>query len=662
MSDSTVSADSDLSLAAGFPSANYEAWRALAEAALKGGDFDRRLVSKTADGIALQPVYARAVDASATLRDAIGQPWRVAQRVDHPDADAASGLADADLTGGADMLSLVFPAGAAARGYGLACDTVADLDRSLTGVSLDMITVRVEPAPAGRINAALVAALLARRGHTPSGMSVSFGLDPIGSMLTMGGFSADWEETGRRLGDCVSTLSADGYAGPFLECDVRPFHDAGASEVQELAIALAIGVAYWRALVANGVDPVAAERALGWTFSVDADQFLSIAKLRAMRKLWGRVQEASGLAPRAIRIHTETAWRMMTRYDVAVNMLRATIATFSAGVGGADSVSVLPHTLACGLPDAMARRIARNTQMVLLDESNLWRVGDPAAGSGAFEQLTDALCQRAWLRFQEIERAGGIMAVLSDGTLQQAIATMHAERAVRVATGKLPMTGTSVFPLLDEVPVQTLDVPRDAHRGLPKLQAGRPDVPFAALTATLKDGATRAAVTPGPQAHLSVSKLSAARLAEPYEHLRDRAKSIQETTGRMPSVFLANLGPQAENGARTTWIKNLLAAGGVEGVTVAPGFTASGDVGKAFSDSGLAIACICGADDAYATLGDATAQMLKTVGARRVYIARKPSSAEAAMTGIGIDGHFYQGQDAVVALGQLLDALAEVKA
>ncbi len=187
-----------------------------------------------------------------------------------------------------------------------------------------------------------------------------------------------------------------GFRGPFAVADARVIHNAGGSEAQELAYALATALAYWRALEAGGVSLDDARRMIFFRLSADADQFMTMAKFRALRKLWARMEEAAGLAPKPAFIAAETAWRMMTQRDPYVNMLRVTIAAFAAGLGGANAITVLPFTAALGLPDAFARRVARNTQLVLLEESNLAKVADPAAGSGGIEDLTDQLCRAAW--------------------------------------------------------------------------------------------------------------------------------------------------------------------------------------------------------------------------------------------------------------------------
>ena len=200
-----------------------------------------------------------------------------------------------------------------------------------------------------------------------------------------------------------------------------------------------------------------ARRMIFFRLAADADQFLTIAKFRALRKLFARVEQACGLQPEPIFISAETAWRMMTQRDPWVNVLRTTMAAFAAGLGGADSVTVLPFTAALGLPDAFARRLARNTQLILLEEANLAKVADPAAGSGGLEALTQQLCAAAWSLFQEIEAAGGAYAALESGLIQRKVAATRAERESAVARGRDPLTGTSEFPDIHELPVTVLE-------------------------------------------------------------------------------------------------------------------------------------------------------------------------------------------------------------
>lgn len=647
-----------LKLASDFPAASEAQWRELVAKALKGGDFEKRLVSTTADGLRIEPLYQRRGDARPVSGASAGRPWRVSARVDHPDVGAASSQALEDLKNGVDSLSLVSAGSLSARGFGLTCETVDELDAALEGVALEMIALRVDPAPAGRINAALVAGLVEKRGLKPADCSIDFGIDPVGNLAYRGVLAGDWTRVGRRLADAVQALSVKGFAGPFLTCDGRPYHEAGASEAQELAVALATGVAYLRALTDNGLSGAEASRALSFTLAMDADQFLGMAKLRALRRLWARVEEASGIDRQSIRINAESAWRMLTRRDPWVNMLRGTMATFAAGVGGANSMTVLPHTMALGLPDAFARRVARNTQSVLLEESNLWRVADPAAGAGGYEALTDELSVAAWDLFQGIEVQGGIIESLASGHIQSLIADTREAREKAIATRKVAITGTSEFPLLGEGGVEVLDVAGDPNRGVPAGRDGNEDKPFDEIIAALAAGASRADVMPGPAATTQAAALSSGRVSEPFEALSERAEEFKAKTGAYPRIFLASLGPIAVHTARSTWIKNLLAAGGIEAL-VSEGYASSEEAAEAFKASGAKAACICSSDATYAEFGAPTAVKLKETGAVRVLLAGRPGELETTLKAAGVDTFVFAGQDMLALLGELQGQLAD---
>ena len=272
---------------------------------------------------------------------------------------------------------------------------------------------------------------------SPRGAGIRVGHDPIGAMAIAGSAARPWSEEAPHFARRLAALSRNGFTGKLAAADGRVIHNAGGSEAQELAFVLGVAIAYLRALEAEGVALDAARRMIFFRLSADADQFLTIAKFRSLRKLWARVEASCGLAAEPGFVSAETAWRMMAQRDPHVNILRATVAAFAAALGGADAITVLPFTAARGLPDRFARRIARNTQLVLLEESHLAKVADPAAGSGAVEDLTDQLCRAAWALFREIEAAGGVAAALGSGLIQQKVADVRAKRAAAIARRKM---------------------------------------------------------------------------------------------------------------------------------------------------------------------------------------------------------------------------------
>ena len=350
-----------------FPDATLDMWRARVAAILKAESAEK-LVSQTADGLRIEPLYQQIQGARAERAE--HAPWTVMQRVDHPDGVKANAQALDDLENGAGGLCIV--------------NRDADVARVLQGVALHAIHTRLE---GGDGLAKAFAAYVEKQPIDPARLDVSFGMGDAQEMV------------------------AQGFKGPFHEADGRVFHEQGASEAQELACVLAQIVGALRKF-----DRLSPESVVGATLAANQDMFLTLAKFRAIRLLWALVLDASGIAHQPLRLHGETSRRTMARLDPHTNILRATAAVFGAGLGGTDTFTVLPFSIAQGLPNAFARRMARNTQLILLEESQLWRVADPASGSGYVESLTHDLCERAWKIFQVIEKTGKLPAFDSKNT------------------------------------------------------------------------------------------------------------------------------------------------------------------------------------------------------------------------------------------------------
>jgi methylmalonyl-CoA mutase len=596
-----------------FPAYTEADWRKAAEAALRGASLET-LVSETADGVQIEPVYPPA-EGPRAIR--LGGPWRIIARLDHPNADEANAQALDDLANGANGLQIVFAGALGAYGFGLRRFDSAALHKAFDSVRFDAgVSFELDLGVDGADQALRFGALIERSGAKPEECAVSFGLDPF-SASARGPFPADWSAQARRYVETALTLRSKGFSGPFLVADARAVHAAGGTPAHELAFALAAGLTLLRLLEGARMPLGEAHTLIAFRLAADVDELATLSKFRALRIAWSRVEEACGLEPRAAHVQAESAWRMMTARDVYVNVMRGATAAFSAGLGGADSVSVLPHTMAAGFPDSLARRLARNGQLILLRESNLGFVADPAAGTGAFEALTQALCEKAWGLFHEIERQGGLPSALANGAFQRQVAVSAAALIRNAARLKTPITGVSAHADLAERPAEVAVA-----------------APERELFAVAKGG------------------LTPIRLAEPFERLRDLSDAFLEQTGMRPKVYLAGLGPEARHRRRVQFAREWLETGGFEAVY--DGETATPKKGiEHLRASGAPLVCLCGVDDAYAEQAEAFARAIKASGVKGVVLAGRPGEFEQAWRAAGIDDFIFVSQDAIAALQRL---------
>jgi methylmalonyl-CoA mutase len=597
-----------------FPPTSEAEWRTLVERVLDGRPFES-LVSTTFEGLKIAPLYQRPKTESArALRQKPGA-WTISQRMDQPEPETANAMALADLIGGADALTLTVSQAPSARGFGVRIDGERDLDAALAGIDLDLISLRLDAEPRALDLAPAFTSIALNRRLTSASLDVDFGHDPVGNFARTGVLPL-----GRDVAEMHKVLRDAGFAGHLFLADGRPYHEAGAGEAQELGCVIATGAEHLRLLEANGLSLEDARSEIAFLLAADADDFLSLAKFRALRRLWAHFESACGLAPKPARVHAETAFRMMTKYDPFVNILRTAMGVFCAGVGSADAVTVLPFTLALGLPDEFARRIARNTQLILIHEAKLAKVADPAAGAGSFEALTEELCKRAWSLFQKFEAQGGMIASLRAGVPQREIAAAAAARREAIAHRTLAITGTSAFPLLAEAPVNVLE----------------PTPPGA---------------NESPAAGDCVPLLSR-RDAGPYEVLRAAADEHFHKTGDRPKIFLANLGTPQGFAAASAFAANFFAMAGIEAVSNEGLAQEAADV---FRTSGCKIACICapGTVSSHALIDAARA--LLGAGAARIYLAgREPGEAETALFEAGVAELICAGSDTLAILEDTL--------
>lgn len=632
----------ELVLAGGFDPVTREQWLAAADAVVRKsgriaedaelGAGVETLTRTSADGIRVAPLYA-AEDVEGlpdtgvpgawpftrgALTDGhVPDGWDIRQR--HAGTDPATVREEllADLECGVHSIWLRVGAGGV---------PVGDLAAALEGVHLDLAGVALD-AGADAVEAAnAYLDLAARHGIADADLLGSLGVDPIGLRARTGdgpegsgpdGAGPDGQNT-VGISDGVTALArrvaADFPKVSAITVDATVVREAGGSDAQELGWSLAAGVAYLRALTAAGLDVAGAARLLEFRHAATPEQFPTIAKLRAARRLWSRVLEACDPAEATAvpqRQHAVVAEALFSQRDPWVNMLRATVAGFAAGVGGADAVTVPPFDAALGRSEPFSRRIARNTQTLLIEESHLARVIDPGGGSWYVEHLTEDLARLAWEFFQEIEGAGGAVAALDSGLVAQKVGEVRTKRESDVARRKTPLTGVSEFPDLAETLLEREPLPEPVQRG-------------------------------GLPLH---------RPAEAYETYRDRSDAALAAGGARPTAFLATLGPLASYTARAGFARNLLAAGGIDAVDAGPTETAQ-DVVDAFGGSGTSVAVLCSSDALYDERAAETAAALRAAGASRILLAGKPAEPVT-----GVDGYLYAGCDALAVIDDVYTAL-----
>ncbi|WP_338866576.1 methylmalonyl-CoA mutase family protein [Myxococcus stipitatus] len=610
-----------LHIAAEFPPRSLEEWRRLVDKDLKGKPFTS-LQSPLEGGLSLQPLYVQQDEAPAPpppgvapyLRgtQVLGHTeggWLLCQEYSEPDVAHAAQALKTDLERGTQGVWLCL-----GDSRGIPVKDEATLAKLLADVPLARTPVHLEPEAAHLSTANLLLSVAAKAGVAKSALSGSLGVDPLAILAREGSLPGGVSARLTEAAPLVTTLRESAPELRVMLVSTRAYADAGATSVHELAWAIATGVEYLRGMERAGVSPDVAARSVQFALSVGGQFFPEIAKLRAARLLWAKVVAASGGSPdaQAMRLHARTATANKTQRDPWVNILRTTTESFAAVVAGADSVSTSPFDEALGTPDEGARRLARNTQLILRDESSLNRVADPSGGSYYLEQLTSDIARAAWDELRRIEGMGGMEQALATGDIARVLAETRAARDKAVRTRKQPIVGVSEFPFLGEAPVR-----REAR---------------ASATAT--------------------AGLRPTRVAESFEALRDASDRYLATTGRRPFAFLASLGTVAEHTTRSTWVANALGAGGIES-REKHGFADPAATVAAFAESGATLAVISGPDTLYPEWVPALTAQLKARGARTVAVAGRPGEHEAAFRAVGVDLFIYAGADLVALLTSL---------
>ena len=673
-----------------FPPVDYDRWRELVEADLKGASFEKKLVTHTYEGIDIRPIYAPQdfpggddphgfpgtapfVRGSSTLGTTItGIDLR--QEHAHPDLETTNQAILADLAGGVTSLLLrLDPTACDGRDVDLANTTdpasqdgllaysVDNLDVALDDVHLEMIGVALESGAAFLPAAALLAALWQRRGIAPAQARGAFNADPLAVLAREGELPQSPEAALSLLGDLAQWTSQHCPHLTSVAIDTSPYHLAGATAAQDLAFGLATGVVYLRAMTDAGLDVDAAIGQILLRMSLGTHHFLAIAKLRAARRLWGQVVEACGGSESAAapKIHARTSDRVLTRRDPYVNILRNSVSAFAACVAGAEVVTSVPFDQTVGLPDELSRRVARNTLHILQEEAHLHRVIDPAGGSWFLETVTDQLAERSLEYFSRGRATGryvGRVAEWLGGSadrlrLQPAGQRHRPSERRDHRRQRISQHRRAALVAYTARPSAHCGRRRPTECGTLR-KPSRPPLEFA--SAESKTAAARRGKLPRAPRLVSWPRVLAftRRPCRSSRSKREVSRSLlknsatrptsgRPTQGRRPRVFLANMGPVAHHTARATYAKNFFEAGGFE-VATNDGFQQDvAAAAAAFRESGASIGVICSSDKLYPVLVPKVAGELRAAGARSVVLAGNPGDMQAAWRDAGVDRFIY---------------------
>lgn len=621
MSDQATSA-ADISLAADFTTPSRQDWekevlKVLNRKRPEGKELGidqayKRLTSTTVDGLTIKPLYTiedgveelgypgvAPFVRGTTIRTGEMDAWEVAQLEEDPEAAQTRRDILTDLERGDTSVYLRIDPDAI---------KVDDIATVMQGVLLDLAPVYLTSRTQQLVAAGKLVEYLRESGADASVVSGNLGVDPIGAAAIAG-----------TTPDLSVIASAFDLASPFpkvrpLVVDSTIYNSAGAGDVNELAYAVATGVEYVRALVDAGADINDAFGSLIFRVSATTDQFATIARLRALRGLWSRVGEVLGVSEekRGAIQHAVTSLRDITRDDAYVNILRGTIACFAAAAGGAEIQTVLPFDTVAGLPNEMSRRVARNTQIVLAEESNVGRVNDPAGGSWFVESLTRQLSEKAWALFQELD-AKGFATAVADGTVKAQLDELNAARAALLATRKIPITGVSMFPNYTETQVE---------------RKPRPEAP-------------------------QLGGLGVVRDSQIFEDLRDRSDAAR-AAGNEPKVLLAALGARRDFGGREGFTSNLYHVGGI--ATVLAEGSSPDDYVRQLKDNDAKVVVLVSSARVYAEQGIAVAEALRAAGAVEVLVAGQIKELGDGGAEV-VDGNVFDGMNVVELLTNTLNKL-----
>ena len=584
-----------------FAPQSYAEWKEEATASLKGAPFDKKLLTKTYEGITLQPLYSasNAADCAAKsgfpgagdyLRGSTasgygGHPWLIAQKGDAVTAREANALLREGLSKGASAICFD-------PGFCPKLDNLDDIKAFFQDIDIAQYPLQAYCGASAAPWLGLLKAYADEAGIDTAKLTGVIGADPLGALAQKGQICGSMESYYEQMAACLRLTSEDMPKIKTVSIQGAVYHEGGASAVQELAAMFAAAVAYLDALLERGfsVDEIAAQ--MCFSFALGANFFMEIAKLRAARLIWTQIIKAYGGGEEAAQLDARAATSNFTAtvYDPYVNILRATTQAFSGVVGGVDALTVQPFDTAIRFSDEQSRRIARNIQVMMQHEFNLMTPVDPAGGSWYVETLTQQVAQAVWQQLQQIEQQGGLLAALQAGTVQEDIAATLNERFKKLATRADRAVGVNMYANTQE---KRLCGNNAEQNGNATRRGG-------ILPPACDDHVSTCTLPPACTDH-TVTAIAPHRWTEQFEALRAKTEEHTAKTGKNIEIFLANMGPLAQHKARADFSAAFMEVGGFT-VLRNDGFATVAEAAEAAAASRAEVAVICSTDDTYAEI------------------------------------------------------------
>ena len=659
----------------------YEEWRAAAQELLKDKPFDKVMRSTLIEGITVEPIYRREDIANLDLSKELpglgsrvrgnkasgfeANAWAISEEIPAATPAEFNKAALNDLSRGQNELNIVLDCATKSGidadkaekpgSCGLSLSTVADLDKALEGVHLEMISTFFQAGACGLPVAALFLALAKKRGMDVAKLNACVESDPLCVLAARGKLPVSLAEAYREMASLTKFSAHKGMKLQTIGVSGMPYANSGASAVEELGYVLATAAEYLREMGKTGlsIDEVAPRMRV--TLSLGSNFFMEIAKIRAARLTLANLVEAFGgsESSKSIYIHARgTKWNK-SRLDPYTNLLRSTTETFSGAIGGADGMHTSAFDETYGTPDEFSRRIARNQQIIMQEECELTRTIDPAGGSYYVEWLTDAVAKKAWEIFQKIEALGGMTKALESGAIEDAVGKLRADRLKKIQQRREEMVGVNAYPNATEklVEVKTPDYAAiKAERSAAVIAARKKvsiDLSGKCPTCTLADaalagasiGELAAALRKDDTAPATIAKpLADVRASESYEKLRTASAAYAVKNGHAPQILQANMGSSRAYRIRADWTSSFFNASGIQMLNTVD-FKTPEEAVKAAETSGVKVVVITSSDENYLTVAEATAKALKAMAnPPYVMLAGTPTpEQEAPWKAAGVD-------------------------